>query len=245
MAKTIPVSECDYLDEDPPLRGQNFVCLSFLSPEDAIKQKEIFYFEEFVKHFSKEMQQFFGDLLKKYPNEEGIIKTIADRYNYIFNEDKMTSEFNYYVSQHDESLNKEFMAQNDFQTNIRGVKIRGVFDTMKEAEIRSEVLKRKDTKFHIYIGTVGCWLPWSPIPDHIQKQEYAEEELNTLMKAYKENEAKKEEYFETRKEDLKKLRSNIETNIERPPAVEVVKEEPEKKEEVTFEQVDSTKEVVN
>ena len=250
--KTVPVSECDYLDEDPPLRGQNYVCLSFISPNDIIKRKEVFYFENFVKHFSNEMQVFFGDLLKKYPNEEGIIKTIGDRYNYIFNENKMTSEYDYFISQNDEKLNKEFMEKNDFQTNVRGVKIRGVFDTMKEAEIRTEVLKKKDPNFHIYIGTVGCWLPWSPIHDHVDRQEYAEEELNTLMKAYKENESKKEEYFETRKEDLKKIRASIENVIERPPAVELVNEDEPKKskeplpkqEEVTFEEVEASKEKV-
>ena len=32
--------ETDYLDEDKPIRGQNYVCLSFLSPEDVLANKD-------------------------------------------------------------------------------------------------------------------------------------------------------------------------------------------------------------
>ena len=38
----------DLLDEDNPVAGQKFVCLSFLSPEKILKQKEIFFFEKDV-----------------------------------------------------------------------------------------------------------------------------------------------------------------------------------------------------
>ena len=34
----------DLLDEDKPIAGQKFVCLSFVSPEKILKQKEIFFF---------------------------------------------------------------------------------------------------------------------------------------------------------------------------------------------------------
>ena len=36
------VKEVDYLDEDKPIRGQNFVLLSFLSPEDVLVNKEAY-----------------------------------------------------------------------------------------------------------------------------------------------------------------------------------------------------------
>ena len=35
----------DLLEEDKPLAGQKFVCVSFFSPEKILKQKEIFFFE--------------------------------------------------------------------------------------------------------------------------------------------------------------------------------------------------------
>ena len=39
----------DLLDEDKPLAGQKFVCISFVSPEDIIKQKNLFFFLQIVK----------------------------------------------------------------------------------------------------------------------------------------------------------------------------------------------------
>ena len=50
----------DLLDEDKPISGQSFVCLSFLSPERILKQKEKFFFEKFLKHFdfTKSVRKF-------------------------------------------------------------------------------------------------------------------------------------------------------------------------------------------
>ena len=45
----------DLLDEDKPLSGQKFACISFVSPENILKQKNLYFFEKFLKHwdFSK------------------------------------------------------------------------------------------------------------------------------------------------------------------------------------------------
>ena len=39
----------DLLEEDKPIAGQKFVCVSFVSPEKILKQKDTFYFEQFLK----------------------------------------------------------------------------------------------------------------------------------------------------------------------------------------------------
>ena len=39
----------DFLDVDTQLAGQNYVCLSFLSPEKLIKNKDTYIFESFIK----------------------------------------------------------------------------------------------------------------------------------------------------------------------------------------------------
>jgi len=85
---------------------------------------------------------------------------------------------------------------------MRGVKIRGVFDTIEEAKKRSEFVKKFDSKFDIYICQVGCWIPWSPNPNDLAEQEYSETQLNTLMKQYKQNIDDKDEMFETRKRGM-------------------------------------------
>ena len=33
----------DLLDEDKPIAGQKFACLSFISPEEIIKNKQLFF----------------------------------------------------------------------------------------------------------------------------------------------------------------------------------------------------------
>jgi len=50
----------DILETDKPIAGQNFVCMSFVSPEKILKAKEIFFFEEFLKNwdFNKSMEKF-------------------------------------------------------------------------------------------------------------------------------------------------------------------------------------------
>ena len=44
-----PSKSVDVLDEDKPVAGQKFVCVSFLSPEKILKQKDIFFFRRVPK----------------------------------------------------------------------------------------------------------------------------------------------------------------------------------------------------
>lgn len=198
----VSVKEEDFLDEDPPLRGQNYVCLSFVSPEDVIKKKDVFFFENFVEDFSSQMQDLFKNLSEKYTEDADKFKMIEDRYAYIFKQDALKDEYKFFLSTRESDLDKKFYEENNFQTSIRGMKVRGVFDTMREAEIRAQVLKKLDDRFNVYVAQVGCWCPWSPNPDDITNQEYSETHLNTLMKKYKDNEDKKNYFFEERKKEL-------------------------------------------
>jgi hypothetical protein len=85
-------------------------------------------------------------------------------------------------------LEDEFFSKNDFRTTVRGVKVRGSYNSKEEAVARSKKLQRMDPLHNIYVADVGKWLPWDPEPSEISEQEYAEDKLNTLMKKYKENE---------------------------------------------------------
>ena len=202
----VAVKEQDYLDQDPSLRGQNYVCLSFISPEDVINRKQDFMFGKFLGFFVDEMKEFFANLELKYQEEADIIRNIKERYPYVFDLASIADEYNFFVGKNGEQLEKEYLEKNNFQTTIRGIKVRGTFETLKEAEVRAQVLKRLDDRFHVYVAEVGCWCPWSPNPDDIQNQEYAETELNTLMRGYKENQTKKDEFYHKRKEELAALK---------------------------------------
>ena len=85
---------------------------------------------------------------------------------------------------------------------VRGVKVRGVYATEEEAKNRCKELQQIDPDFNIYIAPVGCWLPWSDDPEKADDCEYANEELNKLMKAYKENQVKAKMLHESRKNDM-------------------------------------------
>ena len=40
-----------YLEADKEIPGQHYVCLSFISPNDVLKNKDVFLFSEFLKDY--------------------------------------------------------------------------------------------------------------------------------------------------------------------------------------------------
>ena len=50
----------DLLEVDKPIAGQTFGCFSFISPETILKQREMYYFDEFLKQWemNKSMEKF-------------------------------------------------------------------------------------------------------------------------------------------------------------------------------------------
>jgi len=109
-------------------------------------------------------------------------------------ESKMKEKYDDFLYANREKLEESFYVKNDFRTTVRGLKLRGTYASQEEAEARSAKLRRADPIHNIFIGEVGKWLPWDPEPSQIAKQEYAEEQLNTLMKKYKENEEQRDEF---------------------------------------------------
>ena len=109
-------------------------------------------------------------------------------------ESKLTDVYDDYIFANKTKLEDEFYAKNEFRTTVRGMKIRGVYGSQAEAVARSKKLQRMDTLHNIFVGEVGKWLPWDPSPSDVSEQEYAEEQLNTLMKKYKENEEQREQF---------------------------------------------------
>ena len=47
----------DLLEEDKPISGQKFVCVSFVSPENILKQKNI-YFSKRIESGSRSLRRF-------------------------------------------------------------------------------------------------------------------------------------------------------------------------------------------
>lgn len=125
-------ADIDYLDEDPIISDQNWVCISFLSTKN-------------IKNIDKN---------EKY--------------------------------------------------EIKGLKIRGVYNDYEEATKRAEFLRNLDPNFDIFIGEVGKWLPCDVDIDKAKDRQYAEKELNDIMKTYKEDLKCVKEMESERKKDMLK-----------------------------------------
>jgi hypothetical protein len=210
----------DVLDEDKPIACQKFVCVSFISPDKILKQKEIFLFEEFLKKwdFNKSMEKFvqflnfvsfkykltFEDLtadFKEFVNEE--------RSNLMIY--KIEDDYKTFLDNNEEELEKLFGVKHNFQTSTRGLKIRGVYPSIEEAELRCKMLREVDPNHDVFVGPVGLWMPWDPESYKTGRVEYMEEELNQLMHEKAKNETNAKNTFDQRLKDTKQ--KAIEDNI--------------------------------
>jgi len=106
-----------------------------------------------------------------------------------------------------------FLSDKDNKISLTGVKIRGIFTTYDEACEHAKKVQSVDPYFNVFVGEMGKWLPYDPNPEseYIKNSEYANEELNNMMKKYMENQEKAKLFHEQRKNDL--VRQNIVDNL--------------------------------
>ena len=249
----------DYLTEDPDIPSQKVVLISFLSPEKILANKDVYFFQNFLKDYdvqwrttrfeawmaeqfrsiNAKLEQVAGNLEKA--NNADSAKLVRDN---LLRPDLFVEEYQQYVRKntkevtqtdiqtaYDDYLFKEstrleeaFFAKNEFRTTMRGIKVRGVFSSEAEASARAKRLQKSDPSFNIYLGSVGKWMAWEPDPNKVADQEYANDELNTLMKKYRENEENRDTYYNEQK------RNRMSTNVgskEKPISISVVNDLPE------------------
>jgi hypothetical protein len=168
--------EIDFLEVDRPIPGQNYVCLSFISPEKILENKNLYILYKFHMSMNEGCDLTFDNFKEKYDD---------------------------FGEQNEDVIQKEFDLISDFQTNVRSVKIRGIYDSQREANVRAQVLQKMDNSFHVYVAQVGYWLPWDPNPNKIVDQEYLNNDLNRLNKEYNKNQTKKDMFYEEQKREKK------------------------------------------
>ena len=210
----------DLLDEDKPIAGQKFACLSFISPEEIIRNKQLFFFEKFLKNFEfkktfEKYTQFLNFLSYKYNVDFN--KLTKDMEEFVEEEKdnlfltSLDDEYKSFIDAKEEQLTKEYNEKHEFQTNTRGLKVRGVFATQEEAEMKCKMLRQEDTNHDVYVGPVGMWMPFHPEAYKTGRVEYLEKELNELMAQKKQNDEVSKEEFKKRVKDSK--RKAIEENV--------------------------------
>ena len=216
--KTLPNGEqnpkyVDLCDEDQPIAGQKFACMSFVSPEKIVKKREVFLFDQFVKQweFSKSMERYFEFIhfiAYKYNLKS---ETLIDDFNDFVKEetDKLRksgieNDYKNFIDKQEEKVMEAFNKEHKFQTSVRGLKLRGVFPSQDEAENKCKKLREQDPNHDIFVGPVGVWIPWDPEAYKTGRVEYLEEELNALHKEKMKNEEMAKKEFEERVRETKK-----------------------------------------
>jgi hypothetical protein len=210
----------DLLEEDKAISGQKFVCVSFVSPENVLKRRELFMFEHFLKgyDFSKSMEkfsQFLNFVAYKYNLNFETLMSDMQEFVKSEKEDLKTTDiydsYKTFLDNNENELDDQFNKQNNFQTSVRGLKVRGSYSTQEEAELRCKLLREVDPNHNVYVGPVGVWMPWEPEAYKTGRVEYLEDELNQLMHEKNLNEAKAKQEFEKRIQETK--RKAIEENV--------------------------------
>jgi hypothetical protein len=107
------------------------------------------------------------------------------------------------MDKNEKELELLFSKEHKFQTSTRGVKVRGVFPSQEEAELRCRMLREVDPNHDIYVGPVGIWVPYHPDAYKTGRVEHLEKELNDLMHEKQKNEAKAKQAFDTRVKESK------------------------------------------
>lgn len=220
FSKEAKTDYVDLLDEDKPIAGQKFTCISFISPDKILKDKKLFFFEQFIKKwdFLKSMEkfhQFMNFISYKYKVN---FDSISEDLKSFVNEEKdnllkttIEDEYKNFLDECEEKMEKEFNIKNNFQTNTRGIKVRGSFSTQEEAEMRCKLLRESDPNHDVYVGPVGLWMPWEPEAYKTGRVEYLEKELNDLMHEKIKNEEGAKQEFDTRIREAKEkaIQDNI------------------------------------
>ena len=215
MAKLV-----DLLDEDRPIAEQKFACLSFVSPEYIIKNKNLFMFESFLEeyNFNKSMEKFTKFI--NFVSYKYNIKSddLHEQFKKFVDSERDTlqttveDDYKNFIDSNEKRLEEAYSKKNEFQTSVRGIKVRGVFPNQEEAELRCKMLRSLDPNHDVYVGPVGIWMPFHPEAYKTGNVQYLEKELNELMHEKKKNDDFSKNEFDKRVKEakVKAIQENIE-----------------------------------
>lgn len=177
----------DYLDEDPVIPSQKYCVISVLTPKNfknAMKKTEDS--DEVVPANEKKL--------------EAEPKSMEEYNNLIAEYNKMAIEL---ASAKTQLLKYKREAEDEARkVTMYTFKVRGSYETVEEAQTRIQFLNSLDSNVNIYLAEVGKWCPFDDDPEKAKDAVYKDEELNRLMKGYKENQEKGKQLFEQRKAEL-------------------------------------------
>jgi hypothetical protein len=124
----------------------------------------------------------------------------------------LEDDYKTFIDQNEERLENQFNTTYSFQTSVRGLKVRGVYPSLEEAELRCKMLREIDPNHDVYVGPVGLWIPFHPEAYKTGNVQYLEKELNELMHEKKKNEDNAKLQFDKRVKEakVKAIKENME-----------------------------------
>jgi hypothetical protein len=97
---------------------------------------------------------------------------------------------------------------------VVGIRLAGVYMTLEEAQTRAKEVQQEDNRFHVFVGEInGDFLPFDPAPNTAAAgdSEYADDQLNAIMKGHEESQKNAKLFHDLRKNE--KMIENINDNI--------------------------------
>lgn len=93
------------------------------------------------------------------------------------------------------------------------LRVGGTFDKYEDACEHAKNINQVDNAHNVFVGEVGKWLPFSTTNtnEYTEDVEYANEQLNELMKGYRANQEKAKLFYEHNKNE--KMIGNLNDNI--------------------------------
>jgi len=98
---------------------------------------------------------------------------------------------------------------------VVGIRLAGVYMTLEEAQTRAKEVQQEDNRFHVFVGEInGDFLPFDPAPNTAAAgdSEYADEQLNAIMKGHEDSQKNSKLFHEMRKTE--KMIDNINDNLQ-------------------------------
>ena len=164
--------------------------------EELKKKKDI---QETTQESTQKSTQESTQESTENKNEDNIPENVK-KISYLTEDDEISGQKFYCISflTPDQLENKD----NASKFTVRGFKIRGMFNNEEDAKEHCSKLHKADQNHNIYVASMGHWVSWSDNTDNAEDFEYANKDLNNLMKSHKENQEKARQFTAEQKQQM-------------------------------------------
>merc|ERR1712146_593833 len=165
---------------------KNVQNLNFFMKKEKKKKRKKDEKEEVTQKVTQEVAE---------DKSEDIIPENVKKISYLTEDDEISGQKFYCISflTADQLENKE---------DASSFKVRGMFNNEEDAKEHCSKLHKGDQNHNIYVAPMGHWVSWSDNTENAEDFEYANKDLNNLMKSHKENQEKARQFTAEQKQQM-------------------------------------------